>query len=146
MCLWIHLVNHCQMWTNDQTIRCSGIQVEDMYVDCIFFNSTEYFVKIVPFFHNSPCLIRDHRYYTLIAVIYSWYCGLRGEGWGRRQGRGWMSKWFSQGEENVITVTFWWILQSWDKILEDINIIGHATSSQRTCGHQPFQLLILSIK
>ena len=50
-------------------------------------------------------------------------------------GRGWMAKLFSQGEENVITVTFWWILQNRDKILEDINIIGHATLYRCTCGH-----------
>ena len=70
---------------------------------------------------------------------------------GRDEGeaRGWMSKLFSQGEENVITVTFWWILQIRDKILEDINIIGHATLYQRTCGHpphHPFWILSRSIR
>ena len=123
MCLWIHLENsHCQnmihynfsskLWKNTKSKDCSfGPEI------CM----------------SNP---RDRRYYTLIAVIYSsvlWSVGLsegRDEG-----GRGWMSKLFSQGEENVITVTFWWILQIRDKILEDINIIGHATLYQRTCGH-----------
>ena len=69
------------------------------------------------------------RWFIPLSVLWS----VSGKGWGR--GRGWMSKLFSQGEENVITVTFWWILQIRDKILEDINIIGHATLYQRTCGH-----------